>query len=250
MTTTSPVLPTPSYPWFVRKNQTNVCILAKFGAKFIVSDKEFVLPSNASVTKESVCGDDKQVIQLQFDQKSLSFTFMRNENTIFVNKITFSYPTSRGFQSVQYNGTVFETPKNYDYKCFSEQNISFDESVMMNIMNVQLEAFKSGNYNETNGDLNQWERVGLKCQLDRIKTDAWKITGISLGVGILVLSIITLVAIWSGRRQENLMLKIKMQRQWTVDDRDQNVIINSSKYSSTQSIIESQNNNDFKHQRY
>jgi hypothetical protein len=43
-------------------------------------------------------------------------------------------------------------------------------------------------------------------------------TGITMGVGIGVLAIITLVAIWSARRQLKTMKKVKLQRKWTNDE--------------------------------
>ncbi len=256
-------LPTPWYPWFVRKNAANVCILAKFGAQFIIKDKWFsdnmiFMPRIANVT--GYCGDEEQIIHLMFESNNLVLTFKRDNDFIFVNNITFSYLIPNSIvKTVYHEKKVFITPKKFGYKCFSLQTIemnSFDYkiNVTMKIMNTKLEAFRTGNYNYTNQESiepEQWERVGQKCKEDMIKTDAWKITGISLGVGIAVLGIITLVAIWSARRQENIMLKIKLQRQWTLDGSRQNIINNSSNTSS-QNICGDikQNTNSFNHQRY
>ncbi len=264
-TTISGILPTPWYPWYVCKNTTNctnVCILAKFGAEFIIideriSEKIIVMPKTANVTKGSYCGDEEQVIDLTFDRNNLVLTFKRDNDFIFVNNITFSYaiPNSSVIETVYYEKKEFITPKKFGYKCFSSQTIEMNSFVTMKIMNTKLEAFRTSKYNYTHQESiepEQWERVGQKCKEDMIKTDAWKITGISLGVGIGVLGIITLVAIWSGRRQEKIMLKIKMQRQWTVDGSQQNIINNSSKNTSTQSIYGdiNQNTNGFNYQRY
>jgi hypothetical protein len=222
-----------------------------------------VMPKTASVNNvTSNCGEEEQVIDLIFGGKNLALTFKGDDDFIFVNNITFSYPipNSNVIETVYYEKKEFITPKKFGYKCFSPQTIemnSFDyeNNVTMIITNTKLEAFRTGNYNDTNEESiepEQWERVGQKCKEDMIKTDAWKITGISLGVGIAVLGIITLVAIWSGRRQEKIMLKIKMQRQWTVDDSQQNIINNSSKNTSSQSICGdiNQNTNGFNYQRY
>lgn len=246
-TTLSPIL-TPTYPWIVRKNETNVCILAKFGADFIVnntkrSDKVLILPLNANVSNGSICEDDKQIIVLSFNDNSFRLTFMRDEDWIYVNNILFTYKTDDGNKNAEYNEIVFKTPKSFGYKCFSEQTIALSDSVTMNIKNVKLEAFRDGNYNESIDEPEQWERIGLKCQLDRITTDAWKITGIGLGVGIFVLGIVTLVAIWSARREEKRMFKIKLQRKWTLEKDESQLNNNNIKLNIIESTHQNNNNN-------
>ena len=226
------VLPTPWKPWVVRQNASRVCILAKFGAEFIIdrtsemsggynAEPYVVNPLNAQVSNESHCGDELQLLRLVFNQTlSLSFTFKRNSslNSIFVSQIVFNISDD---QSVVYptdGKKMFETPFDFSYKCFKPQTIPLNDRINMTLMNVRLEAFKSGNFNDTEDNSEQWERIGLKCKLDRVPGDAWKITGISLGCGIFVLAFITLVAIWSGRKQEKVMLKVKLMRQWTLEE--------------------------------
>ncbi|XP_054164667.1 uncharacterized protein LOC128962317 [Oppia nitens] len=165
---------------------------------------------------QSDCGQQKQILHLVFDDSDktrlqLWFTFERDQHLIKVTNIT-----------LQYRHTVFtntsnqfETPVKYGYKCFAQERIDFDGNTnsFMNISNVRLEAFRTTNYFVNISDSDQWEREGLKCDDDRIGSDAYMITGISVGCGVAMLTVITLVAIWSGRQQERRMLKIKMMRQ-------------------------------------
>lgn len=213
------VVPTPWRPWIVRNNNTNVCILAKFGAVLRVNttktQKNFTVDQmSAQVGNGSHCGSDLQVLELVFDGISLSFSFKKSAKEIIVSEIVFDSGTDR----IVNNEILFKTPEDFGYKCFNNQTIKLSPTLDMTLMNVRLEAFRSGNYLQNYTDWEQWERVGLKCHLDRISSDAWQISGISVGVGVTVLAFITLVAVWSGSRQERVMLKVKLMRQWTVEE--------------------------------
>ncbi|CAG2108784.1 unnamed protein product, partial [Medioppia subpectinata] len=220
------ILPTPWQPWFVREQGKDVvCILAKFGAEFFIEDAitrtqstYTVNPLTAKVgSTDSRCGSDSQVLHLVFDSKGLWLTFNKDNDKIYVNNITFKYDK----EMVTNTTRMFESPKKFGYKCFNEQKgLVLSERVTMNIMNVRLEAFRnySGNYFVNDSETEpEWERVGLKCGLDRDVSDAYMITGISVGCGIFVLVSITLVAIWSGRHQERIMYKIKMMKKLSLD---------------------------------
>lgn len=247
-TTEPTVLPTPWKPWFVRKNASEVCILAKFGAEFVMKTSRvstFAMnPSNALVSNQSHCGHDSQVLSLVFNHDwTLNFNFARDQSSIFVSEIVLNIGDK---ESAIYSNKSFETPIDFDYKCLRRQTIQMSDTINMTLMNVRFEAFKRENFNASEDDSEQWERVGLKCPLDRVAGDAWKITGISVGCGIFVLTFITLVAVWSGRRQEKVMLKVKLMRQWTLEEikalEARNMEVNKRKANNKSGPKQSTNN--------
>ena len=195
--------------WYVNGTQST-CILAAFEAKINVNGTNHNINRTVKADVKAdarCCQNNMQILSLNFSEnKELSLFFVRNETHTFVNEIIFR------LRNITYksNSVNFISDANHSYKCEETNQLFFDDGdAYINISFVRLEAFRTKIYDSGHDQSDQWEFPIHHCNPETKYSRAWMTTGISLGAGIGLTIVITLICIVSAHHQKKTLKKLE-----------------------------------------
>lgn len=199
--------------WYVDAGD-KTCIMIQMAAQVRVKyndttgatlTAEFNVPKDAKVNgNASHCGSDKQVIELEFDNNFLTFTFVQSKKKVYVDQMEMQYYIDDvhfpGSQSINESMIVesekldeFETDSGTSLVCRSSQRISIGDNVNLIIQDLQVQAFVDEQSSHRRF------KISSKCDADNIKTPV--IVPIIVGCILGGLLLIVILAFFIGKRR-------------------------------------------------
>lgn len=205
-----PTAPSPTVHTWSFNNGDEVCILMKMAAQIGVMynntarkvvESYLNIPKDAKVSNESSCSSHRQVLKLDFEKNSVSFTFSQNSSKTYVSEIVVTYfADSKNFPgapfinkdvTVKSNSSDFVTSKKKSLVCRSAQTFSLNQDTTIMIKDVQVEAFRT----KSSKTFSESE----PCPLDKVKTPV--IVPIVVGCILGGLLVVVIIAFIIGKRR-------------------------------------------------
>ncbi|XP_034736535.1 lysosome-associated membrane glycoprotein 3 [Etheostoma cragini] len=181
------------------------CIKATMGAEYIVIEKKKTWYFNldpSRVTAGGYCGKEAAVLSLTLPDNtaSLQFTFKKEENIFYVDKVTVHVsplPVCQGCANKTYSGLVvddklFAAATGQSFKCKSENLLLMSSELRIKLVRLQMQAF-----NLTRGQYGK----GVECWADFSKRAIPIIVGATV-VGLFLIAVLTFLFIRDRHRRE------------------------------------------------
>ncbi|XP_076363168.1 lysosome-associated membrane glycoprotein 1-like isoform X2 [Tachypleus tridentatus] len=196
--------------WFVN-DRNKTCIIMAMNATFSikynktgnkVGTGKINVPQTAKVDlNQSACGlnNHSQVIWLLFNTSSLKMMFTKSNTNISVTEMQLNYTMDNSTfpntielgknNSVLVKGWFFTVDLDKHYRCKVAADIMFNANVIMEVSNVEIEAFRTDNSTDFKSTV--WE-----CAADDKVRD---IVPIAVGCALAGLVVVILIAYLVGR---------------------------------------------------
>ncbi|XP_031138143.1 lysosome-associated membrane glycoprotein 3 isoform X1 [Sander lucioperca] len=183
----------------------NSCIKATMGAEYIVTEKKKTWYFNldpSRVRASGYCDKEAAVLSLTLPDNaaSLQFTFKKEENIFYVNKLTVHVsplPVCQGCANKTYSGLVvvdklFAAPTGQSFKCKSENLLLMSSELRIKLVPLQVQAFTlpEGQYGKE-----------VECWADFSKRAIPIIVGATV-VGLVLIAVLTFLFIRDRRHSQ------------------------------------------------
>ncbi|XP_028443583.1 lysosome-associated membrane glycoprotein 3 [Perca flavescens] len=181
------------------------CIKATMGAEYIVIEKKKTWYFNldpSRVTAGGYCGKEAAVLKLMLPDNaaSLQFTFKKEENISYIDKLTVHVsplPVCQGCANKTYSGLVvndklFAATTGQSFKCNSEKLLLMSSELRIKLVPLQIQAFTlpKGQYGKE-----------VECWADFSQRAVPIIVGATV-VGLVLITVLTLLFIRDRRHRE------------------------------------------------
>ncbi|KAM6938270.1 lysosome-associated membrane glycoprotein 3 isoform 2-T2 [Lycodopsis pacificus] len=169
------------------------CIKATMGAEYIVTEKKtwYFNLDPSRVRTSGFCGEGAAALSLTLpgDAASLQFTFRKENNIFYVDKLTAHVsplPVCQGCANKSYSGSLaheklFAAGNGQSFKCQSEQLLWTSPELRIKLVPLQMQAFTlpNGQYG-----------IEVECQHDFTKRVIPIIVG-AIVVGLILIAVLT-----------------------------------------------------------
>ncbi|XP_029964226.1 lysosome-associated membrane glycoprotein 2 isoform X2 [Salarias fasciatus] len=195
-TTPTPPLPTPKTGNYSVKapNQTEACLLAKFGLRIGYKQGDKFEEMNFEPTGAQMsgsCGVNSSELMLESGPVTLVFTFINDTKKFRLHTLNVTVKTSSGSVLSEGNASLslWEAALGSSYMCNKEQNFTISEEFHLSTFEVQVQPFgvKKGLFS-----------TAEECFLD---SDLSFLVPIAVGVALSFLIILVLISYLIGRRK-------------------------------------------------
>uniref|UniRef100_A0A8C9YUM7 Lysosome-associated membrane glycoprotein 2-like luminal domain-containing protein n=1 Tax=Sander lucioperca TaxID=283035 RepID=A0A8C9YUM7_SANLU len=177
----------------------NSCIKATMGAEYIVTEKKtwYFNLDPSRVRASGYCDKEAAVLSLTLPDNaaSLQFTFKKEENIFYVNKLTVHVsplPVYKTYSGLVVVDKLFAAPTGQSFKCKSENLLLMSSELRIKLVPLQVQAFTlpEGQYGKE-----------VECWADFSKRAIPIIVGATV-VGLVLIAVLTFLFIRDRRHSQ------------------------------------------------